>query len=133
MSTPLAKGGDSAFRSMAIAVSICPPPLAVVGGSRSLGLSLGGDEVHHQDPLYLDLELMPRRLVQLGRGGRLLFGKLVSPLCCLTLGIGLLSMGSRLLPLPKSASLLKEEACVRLRRQHLWWNHSHGLSGRNVF
>jgi hypothetical protein len=75
-------------------------PLAVGGGSFSLGLSSGGGEVRHQDPLCLERGLVPWWLVWLSRGGRLLVGKLASPLRCLMLGIGLLSAGSRLLPLP---------------------------------
>jgi hypothetical protein len=61
LSTPSVEGGGSAFRSMAIAVSVCPP-LAIGGGSHSLCLILGGGEVQHQDPLCLEHGFMPRRL-----------------------------------------------------------------------
>jgi hypothetical protein len=43
LSTQSAVGGGEAFKGLA---SVCPP-LTVGGESRSLGLSLGGDEVHH--------------------------------------------------------------------------------------
>jgi hypothetical protein len=47
----------------------------------------------------------------------MLAGKLASSLHCLALDVGLLSMGTHSLPLPKSLSSLKGEAGVRLR-----WN-----------
>jgi hypothetical protein len=58
-------------------------------GSRSLGLSLGGGEVHHQDPLRLGCRLAPQWLEQQGRDYRLLAGELVSSLRHLLLGAGL--------------------------------------------
>jgi hypothetical protein len=57
----------SAFRGVAAASSICPPPLCGWRREPSLGLSLGGGEVHHQDPLCLERGLVPRRLVRLCR------------------------------------------------------------------
>jgi hypothetical protein len=47
LSTQSAVGGGEAFKGLASVASVCPPPLTVGGESRSLGLSLGGDEVHH--------------------------------------------------------------------------------------
>jgi hypothetical protein len=68
----------------------------------------------------------------MGRGGCLLTGELTLPLHCLTLGIGLLSVGSRLLPHPKSMSSLEGEADVRLWCGCPRGNHHHGLSGRSI-
>jgi hypothetical protein len=41
-------------------------------GCHFLGLSLSGGEVHHQDPLRLERELVPQRRVQLDIGSGLL-------------------------------------------------------------
>jgi hypothetical protein len=59
MSTPSVVGGGKAFGGLATAASVCPPPRTVGGGSHSLGLSLGGGEVHHHDPLYHERGLVP--------------------------------------------------------------------------
>jgi hypothetical protein len=89
--------------------------LAVGGGSRFLGVSSGGIEVHHQDPLHLDCGLMSQRLVRLGRGGCLLVSEIALPLHYLMLSVVLLIPGSRSLPLPKSAPSFEREATVRPR------------------
>jgi hypothetical protein len=56
-----------------------PPPLVADGGSHSLGLSLGGGEVHHHDPLYLKHGLVLGQLIRLGRSDCLLANELASP------------------------------------------------------
>jgi hypothetical protein len=58
---------------------------------------------------------VPQWLVWLGRGGRLLAGELTSPLRCLVLDVGLLSVGLSSLPLPKSAMLLEGGGAVSSR------------------
>jgi hypothetical protein len=82
-------------------------PLMAGGGNHSLGLSLGDNMVHHQYPLYHKHGLMPQRLMRLGHGSCLVAGELVLLLCCLTLGIEVLSIGSCLSPFWKSASSLE--------------------------
>jgi hypothetical protein len=72
------------------------------------------------------------QLVWPDRCGCLLAGELASPLRCLVLNVGLFSMGSCSLPLLKSVLLLKREAGVWPRCQHLRWNYHHGLSGQNI-
>jgi hypothetical protein len=57
------------------------------------------------------------QLTQLGRGVYLLVDELASPLRCLTLGIGLLSMGSSSLPLSKRLPSLKRELGVQPQRE----------------
>jgi hypothetical protein len=58
----------------------------VDGRGRSLGPSLGGDEVHRQHPPHVGHELM-----RLGHGRCLFAGELPLPLCSLVLRVGLLS------------------------------------------
>jgi hypothetical protein len=108
-----------------------PPPTRLManGRSRSLVLSSGGGKVHRQDPLCLKDGLVSRRLIWLGRSDRLLVGELASPLCRLTLGVNLLSMGLRLLHLLKGISSLKREPGVRPRHDGPRQNRHHGLKG----
>jgi hypothetical protein len=106
--------------------------LVVGGGSHSLGLSSGGGEVHRSDPLHLERGLMSWRRMRLGHDGCLLAGELALPLRCLTLSVGLLSVGSCSLPLPKSVSSLEGEVDVQPWCDHPRWNLCHGLSGRNI-
>jgi hypothetical protein len=56
MSTPSMEVGDNVFRGMVTIAMVwlaltkagcCPPPLTADVGSPSLGLSSGGDDVHH--------------------------------------------------------------------------------------
>jgi hypothetical protein len=62
---------------------------------------------------------MKRQLEQLGRGHRLLTGKLAPPLRCVLLGTRLLSMGMRSLPLLRSApSLEGVSECSRGANAH---------------
>jgi hypothetical protein len=79
----------------------------VGGGSLSLALSSGGGEVHRYYPLHLECGLVSRWLMQLGHGGRLFAGEHGSPLRCLVHNVGLQRVGSRTLPLPKSAPSLE--------------------------
>jgi hypothetical protein len=96
------------------------------------GPSSSGSEVHRKDPLRLRRKLVSWQLARLGRGDHLLVDELASVLRYLTLGVGLLSAGSRSLPLQKSMLSLRGEHGVRSRCKELQWNHRHGLSGRGV-
>jgi hypothetical protein len=51
-------------------------------------------------------------LVWLGHSGCLLASELASPMRYLVLGVGLLNVGTRLLPLPKIGSSFEGEASV---------------------
>jgi hypothetical protein len=108
------------------------PPIVANGGSYSLGLSSGGDKVHHQDPLYLERMLVSGQLKRLGHHDCLLAGELALPLRRLALGIDLLSVGSRSLVLPKGMMSLRRELGVRPRHDGLRQNRHHGLSGQSV-
>jgi hypothetical protein len=80
------------------------------GGSRPLGLSSGGSDVHHQDPLCLEHGPVSWWLVGLDHSYCLLADELALLLHCLMLNVGLLRMCSCSLPLQKSMSSLKGEA-----------------------
>jgi hypothetical protein len=102
-------------------------------GSHLLFLSLGGGEVHHQDPLYLRPGLMPRWHMWLDRINGLLAGKLASSWRCLLLGGGLSSMGLHLLPSVASMASFDEEVGFLLQHRHPWGNRHCGLCGQSVF
>jgi hypothetical protein len=91
------------------------PPFAAGGGGDTLGLSSGGGEVYHQDPLHPEHGLTMAWLSRLGRNGRLLADKRASPLCCPVLGVGLHSAGSRLLLPLISLLSLRRGPSIRLQ------------------
>jgi hypothetical protein len=64
---------------------------------------------------------MSGRLIWLGRGDSLVAVELASSLCCLTLGVGLLSAGLYSLVLPKGMPSLRREPGVRPQCDGLWW------------
>jgi hypothetical protein len=100
--------------------------------SHFVGPSLGGGEVHHQDPLSLERRLVPHRHVQLDRGSDLLIDECASSWPCLFLDGGLSSAGLHSLPLLMSAPFLKREVGIGPRCRLLRWNPHHGRSGQSV-
>jgi hypothetical protein len=101
-----------------------PSPLTADGGSHSLGLSSGGGEVHHQEPLHLEPRVVLGWLLQLGYSDRLLADELTSLLHCLMPGVSLLSAGSCSLPFLKGVPSLSREPSVV--------DCHHGLRGQSV-
>jgi hypothetical protein len=109
-----------------------PSPLAAGSGSRLLGLSLSGGEVHHQDPLHLVCGLVPRWRLQLNCSSVSVGSELASLWRCLLLGDGLRSTSLCLLPFVTSVTSLEREADFRPHHRHPWGNHCHGFNGRSA-
>jgi hypothetical protein len=76
-------------------------------GRHTLGLSMCGGEVHHEDPLHHERGFMSWLFVCRGYCDSLLANELALPLHCLALSVGLQSMGSCSLRLPESVSSLE--------------------------
>jgi hypothetical protein len=131
LSTPSVGGGGSALRGVAAMTMVWPSmwlwkePLPWPELGWRCGPPLG------PSPPRAHALIIAARVA--GPSGCSLVDEPTLSLLYLMHSVGLLSVGSRSVLLPKSVLVLKGQVGVRSLWEHPWWDRHHGLSGRSVF
>jgi hypothetical protein len=97
-----------------------------------LGLSLGGGEVHHQDPLRPERRLVLRWRIWLNSDSGLLADEVASSWRWPLLGCGMLSIGLRPLPFMTNVESLGGEVNFWLWHHHQQGKPHRGLWGQSI-